>query len=156
RWERGDFLPRSRGIVLELANSLRLNERETRQLLEASLTASAPHWSVPFRRNPFFTGRAEMLEALHASLAPGHVVALTQTYALHGLGGIGKTQLALEYAYRHALEYSAVFWVEAETSEAAISSLQHLADVLQVPECGEADQQRVVAAVQRWLSQHSG
>jgi tetratricopeptide (TPR) repeat protein/transcriptional regulator with XRE-family HTH domain len=155
-WELGTYLPAARGQVLELARCLALSELETRHLLEASLTALAPHWSVPFRRNSFFTGREEILETLHTHLSTGQVVALTQTYAVQGLGGIGKTQIALEYAYRHALEYSAVFWIEAETDETAISSLLRIAEVLQLPEREVPDQQRVVAAVQRWLSSHSG
>src|SRR5260370_28853519 len=113
-WERGDFLPGSKGIVLELARHLHLDEQETRQLLEASLTALAPHWYVPLPRNPFFTGREEILAALHTQLGVDQTVALTQSSALHGLGGVGKTQIALEYAYRHALEYRAVFWIGAE------------------------------------------
>lgn len=156
RWEQGDFLPKQKGIVLELARCLTLDDQETRKLLEASLTALSPHWSVPFARNPFFTGREEILDVLHTHLSTNRVVALTQSYALQGLGGIGKTQLALEYAYRHALEYSAVFWIEAETSETAIASFLHLAEALPLPEHQEADQQRVVAAVQSWLRNHSG
>lgn len=66
RWERGDFLPRSRSLVLELARHLKLSDQETLQLLEASLTAFSPYWSVPLPRNPYFTGREEILEALHA------------------------------------------------------------------------------------------
>jgi tetratricopeptide (TPR) repeat protein len=155
RWEQGDFLPASKALVLELARHLHLDEQETRQLLEASLTALAPYWHVPLPRNPFFTGREEILAALHTHLTTDQMVALTQSYALHGLGGIGKTQLALEYAYRHALEYSAVFWIEAETGETAISNLLRMAEVLQLPERQETDQQRVVTAVQRWLSSHS-
>jgi len=155
-WELGTYLPAARGQVLELARCLALSELETRHLLEASLTALAPHWSVPLPRNPFFTGREEILEALHAYLSTGQAVALTQSYALHGLGGIGKTQLALEYAYRHALSYSAVFWIEAETEETVISSLLHSAELLQLPERQQTDQQRLVQAVQRWLSSHSG
>ncbi len=155
RWEQGDFLPASKTIVLELARSLRLNDQETRQLLEASLTALSPYWSVPFPRNPFFTGREELLQTLHAQLGSHQVVALTQSYALHGLGGIGKTQIALEYAYQHALDYHAVFWIGAETEEQLISSLLHIAEVLQLPERNNKEQQQVIAAVQRWLSTHN-
>jgi transcriptional regulator with XRE-family HTH domain len=110
RWEQGDFLPESKALVLELARYLRLDDWESRQLLEASLTALSPHWLVPLPRNPFFTGREEILQALHMQLGVNQAVALTQSSALHGLGGVGKTQIALEYAYRHALEYRAVFW----------------------------------------------
>ncbi len=154
-WELGTYLPDTRGMVLELARHLTLDEQETRQLLEASLTALSPHWLVPLPRNPFFTGREEILEALHTQLHVEQVVALTQSYALRGLGGIGKTQIALEYAYRHALEYSAIFWIEAETIEHVMSSLLRIAELLQLPERQEADQQRIVAAVQRWFSTHS-
>ncbi|MDQ2714125.1 MAG: FxSxx-COOH system tetratricopeptide repeat protein [Chloroflexota bacterium] len=155
RWEQGDFLPATRGIVLELARHLMLDESETRQLLEASLIALSPYWLVPFPRNPFFTGREEILEALHAQLGGEQVVALTQSYALHGLGGVGKTQTVLEYAYRHALEYSAIFWIGAETSETVVSNLMRIAEVLQLPEREDKDQQRVLAAVQHWLTTHS-
>jgi tetratricopeptide (TPR) repeat protein/transcriptional regulator with XRE-family HTH domain len=154
RWEQGDCLPESKTMVLELARHLHLNDQESRQLLEASLTALVPHWLVPLPRNPFFTGREEVLEALHTQLGINQAIALTQSSAVHGLGGVGKTQVALEYAYRYALEYGAVFWIGAETEEQIVFSLLHIADVLQLPEQDDKDQQRVVAAVQRWLATH--
>jgi hypothetical protein len=77
--------------------------------------------------NPFFTGREETLATLHRQLGVDQVVALTQTYAMHGLGGVGKSQVALEYAYRHALAYRAVFWIRAETDEQVVSSLLRIA-----------------------------
>jgi tetratricopeptide (TPR) repeat protein len=151
RWEQGDVLPESKALVLELARHLKLDEQETRHLLEASLTALAPHWAVPFPRNPYFTGREEVLEALHHYLGTEQTVALTQSAALHGLGGVGKTQVALEYAYRYALAYRAVFWLAAES---VISSFLAIAEVLQLPGRDDMDQQRVVASVQRWLATH--
>ena len=154
-WELGTYLPHARGLVLELARHLHLNEQETRHLLEASLTALPPYWLVPLPRNPFFTGREDVLEILHRQLGVDQMVALTQSSALYGLGGIGKTQIALEYAYRYALEYSAVFWIGAETAESIISSMARIAQVLQVPERDDKDQQRVIAAVQHWLSTHT-
>ena len=154
RWERGDTLPESRGMVLELARHLLLDDLETRHFLEASLTALAPHWLVPLPRNPFFTGREAVLEALHSQLGVDQALALTQSSALYGLGGIGKTQIALEYAYRYALEYSAVFWIAAETAEQILASLLRIAEVLHLSEHDDRDQQQVVVAVQRWLTTH--
>src|SRR5215469_18948753 len=68
-WERGEFLPETKGMVLELARHLQLSEPETRELLEASLTGLSPMWNVPYARNPFFTGREEILQTLHQHLA---------------------------------------------------------------------------------------
>jgi transcriptional regulator with XRE-family HTH domain len=155
RWEQGSFLPESRAMVLELAKQLSLNESETRRLLEASLTALAPHWYVPLPRNPFFTGREETLTVLHASLGVQQAVALTQTQALHGLEGIGKTQIALEYAYRYALEYRAVFWIAAETLESVLASLMRIAEVLQLPEYRAVQPSSVSPALQRKSSSSS-
>jgi hypothetical protein len=128
--------------------------RHTRRLLEASLTALAPYWSVPLPRNLFFTGREEILESLHTQLGGHQTVALMQSSALHGLGGIGKTQIALEYAYRYALEYSAIFWNGAETDEQVVISLLRIAGALEVAQRDEMRQQHVVAAVQHRLATH--
>ena len=58
-------------------------------------------------QNPQFTGRGELLEALYGSGTDTQPVVLTQV--LRGLGGIGKTQLALEYAYRYHSRYRIVW-----------------------------------------------
>ncbi|HIH87224.1 MAG TPA: TIR domain-containing protein, partial [Methanosarcinales archaeon] len=74
--------------------------------------ALPPTWNVPHTRNPNFTGREEHLAKLKTALDSGKPAALTQ--AIHGLGGVGKTQLALEYAYRNAAKYDIVWWVRSE------------------------------------------
>ncbi len=121
-WERGDYLPESKGMVLEVARVLGLTEQESQTLLEASLTAITPHWNVPYTRNPFFTGREELLEQLREMLHVEKTAAIVQSFSLSGLGGIGKTQTAIEYAYRHYQEYSALFWVSAEAAETLIAN----------------------------------
>ena len=148
-WELGTYLPQTRGLVLELARHLGLNDQETRQLLEASLTALASYWHLPSLRNPFFTGREDILDTLHRSLSTNQA-----SYILHGLGGIGKTQIAVEYAYRHAQEYTAIFWIGAATPESIASSFLSIATMLGLPEHQVSDQGRIVAAVRRWLSTH--
>lgn len=152
RWEQGELLPASKTTVLELARCLRLADTEARLLLEASLKAPDPLWGVPFPRNLLFTGREEILEELHAHLRVIEGNEQIQISALHGLGGVGKTQIALEYAYRYALEYRAVLWIEAENIERIYFSLQHIAGLLQLPELAATDQRLIVRAVLRWLS----
>jgi hypothetical protein len=56
-----------------------------------------PIWNIPYQRNRFFTGREELLKHLHDNLTNRKAAALSQ--AISGLGGIGKTQTAVEYAY---------------------------------------------------------
>jgi tetratricopeptide (TPR) repeat protein/DNA-binding XRE family transcriptional regulator len=153
-WERGDRLPETRGMVLELAKVLRLDDEQTRMLLQASLTGLSSYWQVPFPRNPFFSGRSQLLIHLHQQLSGKQTVALSQSYGITGLGGIGKTQLALEYAYQHAHDYYAVFWISAETIDTISSSFTLIAEQLQLLEGEKQDQQQLVKAVQRWLSNH--
>jgi hypothetical protein len=107
---------------------------------------------VPHLRNPNFTGREDLLTQLRTALTSGQPAALTQ--ALAGLGGVGKTQLATEYAYRYATEYEVVWWVRAEEPTTLAADFALLAHELELPEQNEADQAVVVAAVQRWLRQH--
>lgn len=96
-------------MVLELAQQLGLDEAETRQLLESSLTALSSHWSVPYQRNPYFTGCELILRQIHDQFSPARQLDHPRSPALSGLGGMGKTQTALEYAYRHTQDYTAIF-----------------------------------------------
>jgi tetratricopeptide (TPR) repeat protein len=154
RWERGEFLPNSRAIIQEISKVLKLDGLEARRLLEACLTTYFPYWNVPFPRNLMFSGREEILHELHLLLGSQQNVSCQKPCALYGLGGIGKTQVALEYAYRYALEYAAIFWIEAETVQTIIASFQRIAEILGLPEQRESDQQQIVTAVQRWLNTH--
>jgi tetratricopeptide (TPR) repeat protein len=121
-------------------------------------------WNVPYLRNPHFTGRDELLDRLHQQLsseaqdAPTTTrrAALTQPQAIKGLGGIGKTQIAVEYAYRSREQgrYIHTLWVNAASEEAIIASFVTLAELLPAfPSKKKTDQQKLVAEIKRWLEQ---
>ena len=111
--------------------------------------ALPPIWNVPQRRNPNFTGREELLDQLHKSLTSGEHAALTQ--AIKGLGGVGKTQSAIEYAYRHAADYETVWWIRAEDTATLAADFAALATPLELEEREAKDQRIIVEAVLRKL-----
>jgi tetratricopeptide (TPR) repeat protein len=110
-------------------------------------------WTIPYNRNPFFTGREQLLQSLRDQLLKGNTMALTQPQAISGLGGIGKTQTAIEYAYRYEKQYSYVLWVGAATLEGLLSDLSKLAELLDVPAKDPHNQQNTANAVKNYLSQ---
>lgn len=112
-------------------------------------------WNVPYHRNMFFTGREDILERLHSTLGAHQTKALTQPQAINGLGGIGKSQTALEYIYRYHTAYQAILWVQADSPEVLIADFVKLAGLLDLPEKDETEQRRIVEAVKRWFHTHS-
>jgi tetratricopeptide (TPR) repeat protein len=116
--------------------------------------ARPPLWNVPYRQNLFFTGREDILQHLDQALHAESAVALSHPQGISGLGGIGKTQTALEYAYRYGGNYDAVFWVQADSAATLTSGYATLAQVLQLPERDEQDQCVMVEAVLRWFRVH--
>jgi tetratricopeptide (TPR) repeat protein len=114
-------------------------------------------WSVP-GRNATFTGRGEVLEKLRDQVM-GSSPAVILPLALHGMGGVGKTQVALEYAHRFKADYDLVWWINAEQPDFINSSLAELAEKLfdrkpeNVPEAADAAREalRKGEPFNRWL-----
>jgi tetratricopeptide (TPR) repeat protein/DNA-binding XRE family transcriptional regulator len=109
-------------------------------------------WNMPFAHCALFTGRERLLKQLHDRLATTGTAALTQAQALFGLGGIGKTRTAVEYAFRYSSAYENVFWMRAATRETLAADFVALAAWLDLPQKKAQDQKQVVAAVKRWLA----
>ncbi|KAL7271005.1 hypothetical protein RUND412_006273 [Rhizina undulata] len=103
---------------------------------------------LPFRRNPKFCGRVDILEKLKELLQAYNPSELREnkpemqdtvqsdfrqtTAVLHGMGGAGKSQIALEFAYKFSHCYTSIFWIDAEnvsrTAESAHQVAQQLID----------------------------
>ena len=88
-------------------------------------------WGRVPQRNKNFTGREDVLLQLRAGVATD--VTAVVPHALHGLGGVGKTQVAIEYAYRYQSEYDVVWWISADQPVLVRSSLAALAPHLGLP-----------------------
>jgi hypothetical protein len=88
-------------------------------------------WNAP-ARNAAFTGRDDVLDRLRDQLV-GSSQAVVLPLALYGYGGVGKTQIALEYAHRYMAEYDVVWWVPSEQRELINPALADLARELGLP-----------------------
>ena len=108
--------------------------------------------NLPFTTlGTLFKGRQEFLADLRRNLVREDRAAV----AVHGLGGVGKTRAALEYAWRHDKDYTALLFVSAPTAAELRSNLANLAGVLAIESTVTAVDQQV-AEVLRWLEAHPG
>lgn len=169
RWESGTVKPgpHARQKLMEIFEK---SARELGFVYEADMTSrepsltsltaastdqsDSPYWNIPYRRNLFFTGREDILAHMHDVLSPDQPVALVQPQAISGLGGIGKTQTAIEYAYRYRDSYATVLWARAESADTLTTDFLTIASLLRLPERNDQDQSKVVEAVLRWLDTH--
>jgi tetratricopeptide (TPR) repeat protein len=111
-------------------------------------------WNLHHLRNEDFTGRDDLLAALTDAL--GSEGSLTRPQTLFGMPGVGKTQIAVEYAYRCKERYSIIWWVRAEASLTIIEDYIRLANELGLPARDLKDQSEIVEAVRRYFEENEG
>ncbi|TPX13511.1 uncharacterized protein E0L32_005982 [Thyridium curvatum] len=127
-------------------------------LTQANLRRQIVVNGVPFHRNYRFQGRDNVLDDLHKNLRPRNTArtppSLGQTSCvIHGIGGVGKTQVALEYTYRFREDYAYIFWVRAENSVELLTYFARFARAL-TPASAVQDQVTNVKLVKDWLVQN--
>lgn len=127
-------------LLAALQTAERTQEREAQRIA----ARTPPVFEVPRARLGHFFGRDQALAELHQTLAQGQAAAVTQVVG--GMGGVGKTTLAAEYAHRFgtAGRYAGVWWVGADSESGLIDSLGRLAERLGMPE--EADRPKMARA----------
>jgi tetratricopeptide (TPR) repeat protein len=107
--------------------------------------ATAAVWGGVPPRNPNFTGRADLLADLRQQLTSKVTALLPHT--LHGLGGVGKTQLAVEYAYQYAREYDLIWWIPSEQAALIRQAVVQLAPKLKIPVAQGDDFDQTLTAI---------
>jgi hypothetical protein len=108
-----------------------------------------PGWRIPYAPNPAFIGRESDFRALASVLLEGRSpVAITQ--AVQGLGGIGKTQLAVEFCYRYGKFFKGVHWISASNPDAFLSEIAACGAEMDIQPWPEDIQAQVVLTLNEW------
>jgi len=95
--------------------------------------ATFPIRMIPRERNEDFYGRREELDRINNYLDYSSNNPPLRTYTIYGRRGVGKTNIALEYAYKNPANFDAIFWVQCETSLSLRQSFTDMAVCLNLP-----------------------
>ena len=130
----------------------------TIRFAEPGAIASRPQNLPYLSLGSHFKGREAFLADLHQRLmaTPGAAAAIVARQAIHGLGGVGKTRLAVEYAWRYQADYTALLFVFADTPANLRRNLAALTEPLRLPQQEAQEEDVRVAAVLRWLEDKNG
>ncbi|PFR04433.1 hypothetical protein COK31_11235 [Bacillus cereus] len=109
-------------------------------------------WGVPYKKNPFFMGRNMELKNLEKALSSQDIAVIQ---AISGLGGVGKTQLALEFCYQKKEEYDVIYWINAENISSIIGSYEELASILKLPIKDKQNNSITLETIKQWMQTNS-
>jgi len=112
--------------------------------------ALPPGFRIPFQRNALFTGRVEPLQALARALLEGDGRSALVTQAVAGMGGVGKTQLAVEFAYRYGRFFHGVHWVNAGEPEAIGGEIVACGAAMSLPDWPEKQPEQIARTLSEW------
>lgn len=140
-------------LALKVAASLGrfLAQQTASQRLPGSLP---PICNLTLHRNPYFTGRAKALETIRETLVSESTTIPIQVIA--GLGGVGKTQITLEYIYRYLSDYGLIWWLPVSDFPSLVAEYAALATELDLPEKSVQSFPEMSRSVRRWLQKNGG
>ena len=107
---------------------------------------------VPYERNPFFVGSHHILEAISHQLRDDDPALPQGRIALFGMGGIGKTQAALEFVYRYRDNYSQIYWVSAVTQASLLDGYERIGKRVGIPIPAKRSPMAIAEQVLSWLT----
>ena len=142
-----------KGIAIGDGAQVHIHEEHIHPAAPVVEKPTFPIHQIAHPENPNFTGRTEILQQVAATLVAGQTTVVTQTIA--GLGGVGKTQVALAYSYAHLNSYDLIYWLSADSEAALGEDLMTLARRLKLVAPTTADQAVARRAVLHWLGQTS-
>jgi len=102
--------------------------------LDHDVSKGAIHFTVPFEENPHFVGRDSELGRLRTELKRNEKTRFNHRVAVHGLAGVGKTQLLVAYAWKYRPAYDGVFWIDAADQTLLLSGFR---DIVAETQCVE-------------------
>ncbi|KAL6249467.1 hypothetical protein RBB50_003320 [Rhinocladiella similis] len=141
---------------LKVSNEIRLMYENKSVELKKAKDTYPVQFMVPYGRNERFTGRKVVLEQLLMRIAPDSNYDSCQRTVLEGLGGVGKTQIAIEAAYRlrHKDPACSIYWVSAKTLASFENDYRGIARKLQISGCDDLEQD-AMCLVMEALSQET-
>ena len=121
------------------------------------LKEKLPCFYVPFGRDEQFYGREDILEKVRRALDPRDGDERCRALALHGMGGVGKTKIALQYVNSSRSKFDAIFWISADNSIKLTQSFLEISRRLGLsPDNDDAqDAVAAMAKVKTWLTETS-
>lgn len=146
-------------------NRMRLDNQKYHEVLDlmANFHTQRPEAAprithyIPFAESSRFWGRDDILALIDDALLEDSSNRPLRSFALYGMGGVGKTQIALRYANASREKFDAVFWISAENPVTIGQSFREITKILGlIKPDAETDDNAVTLAVKQWLSSTSG
>ena len=111
-----------------------------------------PICNLTAQRNSVFTGRSETLATLADNFFSGPEPASAQV--IKGMGGIGKTQIALEFSYRFSRQYDVIWWVRAENDLVLVEDYTSFAWAVDLADGAGGSEKQLIGAIRHWLGRN--